>query len=284
MGHKELYFYAEDVKKYSMLFPFADSAVVSNSQGVTAALLNAQNGKGQKRTFPSYAAYMAFNSYSQVLSAITVGGTAKVLCGYEFGRHLLTAFPSVMTMGVFSAEGPTEKQRQSQRWSFEFRAKGYSETLCAQYRETPQRLSLLNPDFVVRARVKGHDIGYSGTATILIECALTLLAEEKQIRKGDVDRGIPAVRGGVFTPMTVFENTSLVQRLTKAGIEFEIAPEEEEDDEEEETEQKVDDGDEEEEVQQGQDAEWKTTSTKGKGQDKAKEDNRPTDDEVEAPK
>ena len=40
--HKELYFWADEVSKYSMLFPFADSAVVANSQGVTAALLQAQ--------------------------------------------------------------------------------------------------------------------------------------------------------------------------------------------------------------------------------------------------
>merc|ERR1712204_153191 len=91
--------------------------------------------------------------------------------------------------------------------------------------------SLLNPDFVVRASVSGRDIGYSGTAAILIECALTLLAEEKRIRMGDAERNIPAVNGGVFTPMTVFENTSLVDRLNAAGIEFKIAAEEDEEDE-----------------------------------------------------
>ena len=50
------------------------------------------------------------------------------------------------------------------------------------------------------------------------------------INAGDLEKGYPAVRGGVFTPSTVFANSSLVDRLNEAGITFVI---EMEDDEEE---------------------------------------------------
>jgi len=226
--HKETYFWSNEVGKYSMLFPFADSAVVTNSQGITAALLRAQ--KAKQRTFPQYAAYISFNSYWNVMQAVSIGGISSMLVNYEFGRNLLMEYPSWMTWGVFSEEGPTEKQRLSQTFSFRFFAKGYSRTLCAKYGGDRDKLNLLKPDFTVKASVSGRDIGYSGTAKIVLESAITILEDKKMINAGDLEKGYPAVRGGVFTPSTVFANSSLVDRLNEAGITFVI---EMEDDEEE---------------------------------------------------
>ena len=84
------------------------------------------------------------------------------------------------------------------------------------------KLNALNCDFNVNASVSGKDIGYSGTCKILIECATVLLQEQKMINDGCLEKGFPAIKGGVFTPSTVFGNTSLVERLNKAGISFVI--------------------------------------------------------------
>merc|ERR1712228_608107 len=218
--HKELYFWSDQVKKYSMLFPFADSAVVSNSQGITQRLLQAQNVKN--KTFAQYAAYISFNSYMNVMQAVGIGGLSSLLVNYEFGRNWLTNYPLLMTCGVFSAQGPTEKQRKSQRFSFKFFAKGYSKDLCKKYGHDINKLNSLNCDYNVNASVSGEDIAYSGTCKILIECASVLLEEEKRINDGCLDKGFPAIKGGVFTPSTVFGNTSLIQRLNEAGIAFVI--------------------------------------------------------------
>ena len=242
---KGLYFWAPEVSKYSMLFEGADSAVVANSQGVTAALLQAQTQiqtQAHRRTFAQYAAYLSLNSYWQVLAVLGVGGVTKLLCSYEFGRKLLSAYPSVMTLGAFSEEGPSAQQRRSQTWSLKFVSKGYSRQLCAQYKEAPHRLAQLKPAFSVRARVSGSDAGYSGTAKMLIECAVTLLQDNRRIRRGDLDQGIPWVRGGVFTPSTVFANTELVSRLKEAGIAFQIEQDDEnEDDKQDDDENDADD-------------------------------------------
>ena len=57
---------------------------------------------------------------------------------------------------------------------------------------------------------------------MLIQCALVLLEEEKRINDGDLKKGFPAIKGGVFTPSTVFGNTSLVKRLNESQTLFVI--------------------------------------------------------------
>ena len=111
-------------------------------------------------------------------------------------------YPSYMTFGVFSQSGPTEKQRASQTFKFRFFAKGYSKTLCSKYNFNIDKLNNLNPDFSINASVSGKDIAYSGTAKILIECAIVLLQEKDRINEGDLTKGLPAIKGGVFTPST----------------------------------------------------------------------------------
>jgi len=49
--HKELYFWSSLMDKWSILFPFADSAVVSSSQGIKSALLEEQNATNDRYIF-----------------------------------------------------------------------------------------------------------------------------------------------------------------------------------------------------------------------------------------
>eukprot|EP01084_Bolivina_argentea_P241912 405963_1 len=218
--NKEIYFWSEEVCKYSMLFPFADSAVVSNSQGVSSALLHSQGIIN--KTFPQYAAYISFNSYWNVIQAISIGGLGKLLSNYEFGRNLLISYPSYLTLGVFSEDGPSIKQRETQTFSFKFYAKGYSKNLCSRHGYDYNKLNKLNCDYNISASVSGKDLGYSGTAKILCECAIVILQEENRINNGDLNKGFAKINGGIFTPSTVFGNTSLIKRLNEAGITFQI--------------------------------------------------------------
>lgn len=120
-------------------------------------------------------------------------------------------------MGAFTEDGPSEIQRQSQTFEFRFFANGYSAELC-----NTLNLENIKPDMKIHATVSGYDMGYSGTALIFIECAICLLEEMNQIKDGDLLNSFPAIVGGVFTPSTVFGNTSLIERLNEAGINFTI--------------------------------------------------------------
>ena len=236
---KDVYFWSDQIKKYSMLFPFADSAVVTNSQGITASLLSKQGVKN--KTFPQYCAYISFNSYWNVVQAVSIGGLSKFLVNYEFGRNLLIDYPGYMTFGAFSKDGPSKKQRASQTFKFVFFANGYSKSLCTKNNYDIDKLNNLNPDFKIKASVSGKDIAYTGTSKILIECAIVLLQEKDRINKGNLSKGLPAIKGGIFTPSTVFANTSLVQRLNEAGIQFNIEDDYDDDSDDDEDDQKLND-------------------------------------------
>mmetsp|Transcript_56517 Transcript_56517/g.94090 ORF Transcript_56517/g.94090 Transcript_56517/m.94090 type:complete len:552 (-) Transcript_56517:102-1757(-) len=228
--HKESYFWSDEAQKYCMLFPGADSAVVANSQGVTAALLHAQQQlQPPKTSYPQYAAYIAFNSHWSVLQTVALGGLGQFLVQYEFGRNLYLKYPSWMTWGAFSEQGPSETQRASQEFTFRFFARGYSKRVRDEYGDgdgddgDAEKLKV-KPDMNVVAKVTGADIAYTGTCKMLVQCALVLLTEEQQIKAGDVNKGCPSIKGGVFTPATVFGivNTSLVRRLNEVGITFTV--------------------------------------------------------------
>merc|ERR1712113_684955 len=70
-------------------------------------------------------------------------------------------------------------------------------------------------DFKVKASIKGKDAGYSATATMVIESALTLLFQLETIKKGDVTKSAPQLAGGLFAPSTVFAACDFVGRLKR---------------------------------------------------------------------
>lgn len=68
----------------------------------------------------------------------------------------------------------------------------------------------------VTVEVTFGDPGYLFTSKMLVQSALTLLQERAQIA------GTVGAAGGVFTVGTLFRHSSLVDRLGKAGVKFEV--------------------------------------------------------------
>lgn len=71
------------------------------------------------------------------------------------------------------------------------------------------------PDQHVHCRIKGPEPGYIATPILLVHTALTLAQERDTIKR-------VAGEGGVFTAGALFGETTLVDRLNKAGVSFEV--------------------------------------------------------------
>ena len=71
----------------------------------------------------------------------------------------------------------------------------------------------------LRTRVRGPEPGYVATPIMVSECAMVLLGEGQKVRSG-------LGGGGVYTPGRVFLDTSLVERLGRAGVVFEVVEDE----------------------------------------------------------
>ena len=303
---KETYFWSEDVSKWSMIFPFADSSVVNNSQGIRSALLAQQaaetketkenenvsssgpSGSGSssisasensKRSFifPQFAAYLSFNSKSATYQAVAIGGIGTLLTKFNWGRNILLKYPEQVTFGAFSHAGPTEAQMDATTFSAKFFGQGYSQQTLEKVRNevkaeiakkaqqaqgkndsenkddnatdtsekkeektdtekeakedkeekdedtlVRERLFSMKPDLKLEGCVNGPDPGYKATATMSVESALCLLNDIELIRQGSLELNAPGIKGGVFTPAAVFSASTLMDRLTTAGVEFKV--------------------------------------------------------------
>jgi hypothetical protein len=79
-----------------------------------------------------------------------------------------------------------------------------------------QYLASLNAAVQVRVEVTFGDPGYLFTSKMLVQSALTLLQEREQIA------ATVSAAGGVCTVGALFRNSSLIDRLGKAGVQFAV--------------------------------------------------------------
>lgn len=126
---------------------------------------------------------------------VTVG--PLVLC--SLGRKLLMAYPRVLSFGLFSKEGPSEKQIDEASFECIIRATGWKGK-----KLSPDEEPSTPPDHQVIGCIMGPELAYPGTSQCLIQSAITIVKE-----RGKID-----VKGGVVTPRVVFGDTSLVDRLS----------------------------------------------------------------------
>ena len=62
----------------------------------------------------------------------------------------------------------------------------------------------------VRVKVSGKNVGYGATCECMVQAAMVILKERERLPGS----------GGVVTPGYAFAKTSLVDRLTSAGVPF----------------------------------------------------------------
>ncbi|MCL7046259.1 hypothetical protein MKW94_003065 [Papaver nudicaule] len=100
-------------------------------------------------------------SFLDFLRFISVGMIISLFGRLGFGRWLLLKFPSVLTLGCFRKEGPSEEEVESATFKMWFVGQSYSrENLAASHKESRK------PDIEIVTRVMGPEVGYLTTPVI----------------------------------------------------------------------------------------------------------------------
>lgn len=214
-------FFDIHTKSWSVPFPGADASVVRRTTQTIFSFQKKFSGQASESFSGSpdseenfqilpvhYAAYLTLSSRKNVFLLSVFGGLFKILSPYEWGRKLLLRFPEIFSFGVFSKKGPSIEQMEASSFSLTFLSKGYTDE--SHVTNCPS----LPPNRQVVTSVTGPEPGYVATPIILVECAFVVLKNRNKLLKG-----------GVYTPGTVFGYTDLQNRLHRAGITFSVISE-----------------------------------------------------------
>ena len=189
-------------RAYVTPFPGADASVVRRSLQAIGA------------SFDYTATFLIYRTASAIMYVL-LGGLAMRLATYAWGRRLILAFPSFFTAGTFTRQGPSEEEMRRTSFSMDFYAEG---NVILGPKHGPHQTSGAKR-VTLRTRVRGPEPGYVATPIMVSECAMVLLGEGQKVRSG-------LGGGGVYTPGRVFLDTSLVERLGRAGVVFEVVEDE----------------------------------------------------------
>ena len=152
--------------------------------------------------------YFAIGSWLNVIGLGFLGFIILIFAQFSFGRRLLKKYPHVFTFGFVSKNGPSRKQVEETSFEMLFVGKGYKKKLSSPEEEPDEPPG----EAVMSLLIKGPDPGYIATSSFINQSAVTLLQDRDKI----------AFKGGVLTPGLVFFKTSLVDRLKKHNISFDI--------------------------------------------------------------
>eukprot|EP00887_Chlorella_sp_A99_P007324 scaffold2.g7324.t1 len=133
------------------------------------------------------------------------GAVFSFLAARSWGRALLLRFPRLFSYGMFTHEGPSERQLRETTFSFTNIAKGYSKGAPSSPGE--------QPDMEVVTRVSGPEPGYISCAIFIVATAQLLLEHRDAL-------GAPP---GVHTPGSLLGGAlpAYVERVRARGVAFE---------------------------------------------------------------
>ncbi|XP_078262006.1 saccharopine dehydrogenase-like oxidoreductase [Rhinoraja longicauda] len=188
-------FHSNKVNQYAIPFLGSDASVVKRTQRFLYE--NLQESPVQ------YGAYATVGGIRSVILLMVAGFFFWCFSKCKFGRKLMIKYPEFFSCGYFTKEGPTKGQMEETSFSMTFFGEGYQEG------QDPQKGK---PSLKICTRVKGPEPGYVATSMAMVQAAITILWEQKLIPK----------RGGVYTPGAIFSKSTLIERLTKRGIEFTV--------------------------------------------------------------
>lgn len=152
-------------------------------------------------------AYLVVGSWLKVLGMGVIGLLFATFALFECGRKALKKYPSFFTVGAVSLDGPTRNQVSESSFEMTLVGHGWKDKL-----ETPTEEPRSPPEQLIVGRWRGPEAAYAATSVILIQAAITILKENEAIE----------YKGGVITPGLAFEHTSLVERLRRHSVVFEI--------------------------------------------------------------
>lgn len=194
------YFFEPLLKKYCFNFMGSDKSVVQRTQYYNYEKLNQRPIQ--------YMPYFTIQSFFYVLMMIVFGLNFSIMANYKFGRYLLLKYHGFFSGGL-AKKLETNKvniEHSNARFINQFRGIGHSTKL-----EDKDQKHTNKPDQMIITELSGPE-GYTTTALMALDCALTLIQEKDKI----------AVKGGVLTPGSAFGNTSLIERLKEHGMKFDV--------------------------------------------------------------
>eukprot|EP00884_Botryococcus_braunii_P005385 jgi/Botrbrau1/14848/Bobra.0326s0002.1 len=184
--------YAWEPRVGAYIIPFlgSDASIVRRTQAGLPA-------RGEAAVH--FAAYFTIPTAFYLAVLFFYGTLLQVLSQSSFGRSLLLTFPRLFSGGVFRKGGPSQAQIDGASFSMTFIGKGYSKGVPA----SPGA----QPDRTIVTRIDGPESGYVTTPIIMVEAARVLLEERNKLP-----------RPGVYTSGLAFGNTTLLDRIGKAGV------------------------------------------------------------------
>uniref|UniRef100_A0A2A4JJC6 Saccharopine dehydrogenase NADP binding domain-containing protein n=1 Tax=Heliothis virescens TaxID=7102 RepID=A0A2A4JJC6_HELVI len=150
-----------------------------------------------------FQAYFKAGTFGRSLQTICNGVVTYTMAQSECTRKRLLDNPKHWSSGYVTKEGPTENVMNNTYFTFELVGKGW---------EQGANIEKTQPNKTVVAKVTGSNPAYGSAVVALIMSAVTLLKERRNMPEN----------GGVITPGSAFQNTSLIERLNEHKLKFQI--------------------------------------------------------------
>uniref|UniRef100_A0A1D2AGE7 Saccharopine dehydrogenase NADP binding domain-containing protein n=1 Tax=Auxenochlorella protothecoides TaxID=3075 RepID=A0A1D2AGE7_AUXPR len=185
------------LRRWTLPFPAADASVVKRTWAGLA-----KQGEAAAHTSVSFTLADRWT----VALYVFFGTIFSFLANRAWGRTLLLRFPSLFSYGVFSREGPTDRQIHDTRFEYLHIAHGHADPAAA--------AAGAPPDEHRSVRIVGPEPGYIACSIFVTQAANVLLEERDAI----------GARGGVLTPGLLLRGTSYLDRIRARGIRVEEVP------------------------------------------------------------
>ncbi|KAG5306539.1 SCPDL oxidoreductase, partial [Acromyrmex insinuator] len=181
---------------WSLPFPSIDRSVVLRTQRFLYEKYKERPAQVQF--------YVTLKYFFEILILAIIGMFMFVLSCTACGRNLLLKYPTLFSFGIISSNPELLKPTY---FSVTFNASGWTEKLAGpidKHRDPPNKK--------VVTRMSSDSPGYELTSIAMILSAVTILNETDKIPDN----------GGVLTPGAAFGKTSLIEKLIKYNIKFEV--------------------------------------------------------------
>lgn len=142
------------------------------------------------------------------LMGLFLGPVFLILSQTKFGMNLLKEYPHIFSGGFVSKDGPSREQVLGTSMELLLVGKGWKDKLPFAENEPNSPPG----EVTMKLKILGPEPGYVAASLLINQAAVTILQDRDRI----------PFKGGVLTPGLVFKGTSLVERLEKHNITFEI--------------------------------------------------------------
>ncbi|XP_023231055.1 saccharopine dehydrogenase-like oxidoreductase [Centruroides sculpturatus] len=197
LSKRPVVFKSDITNKWCIPFPGSDKAVTSRSQ-----LFNYNYKNERPVQIQTYFVTSLFNLFFILL----MGMMLFIFSRFKYGRKLLVSYPHLFSFGKFKEGGPSRQEIKESSVTTVFWAEGWKDKLDVDKQHTEQ------PNKNMKVILTAPDAAYITTSRCLVNAGVVCLKENEKMPGS----------GGVLTPAAAFEDTSLLERLQKSGMEFSI--------------------------------------------------------------